>query len=391
MKHILCLLLILGLVYPVMAVRIESGRNVTIDKPVYEDVYITGGEIMINAPVYGDLIVAGGTVVINDSIYNDILAAGGTITFNGYVGDDIRCAGGKLNIMKDVPGDVILTGGNIWISEDAVIGNLISAGGKIVLDGQVAGSIKTMSGKFQLNGNVMKDIDCRGGEIVINGIVRGKSVLAAGSRLTIGNSAVFFNDVRYWSPSRHVSFNNSIKKGQAIYDASLQITSGQWYFLGFSSMLALVWYLGTVFITIMIIQYLFSRTMKKAGETAYNKAMPSLGYGVLFWLGTPVAAAVAFITVVGLPVGVLVLFSYIILAIFAGTITSVVAANWLNSRSLSNWSYWRMVFFAFGIFIVFKLVSFTPFFGWFIFALLVCISFGSILLNVNWRRSHKKI
>lgn len=387
MKHILLVALTLALAYQVKAVKIESGKNVTIDKPVYEDVYVTAGEVIINAPVYGDLVVAGGTVVINDSVYNDILAAGGSITFNGYAGDDIRCAGGKLFIMKEVEGDVIVTGGTVTIGEDAIINNLIAAGGEIILDGQVVGFIKTMSGKFYLNGNVMKDIDCRGGEIAIDGIVRGKSVLVAGDKLIIGNNAVFLNDVRYWAPYRQVAFKNSIKKGNVIYDASLRPTSRQWYFLGFSSILGLVWYLGTVFITIMIIQYLFSRTMKRAGQTVYDKTLRSLGYGVLFWLCVPVAVVIAFITIIGVPVGVLLLFSYLMLALFAGAITSVVAANWLNRRSLANWPYRQMVIVALGLFIIFKLVSLTPFLGWIVFALFVTIAFGAILQNVNWRRN----
>ncbi len=389
MKPILLLTVLLGIMYPVKAIRIESGRNVVIDKPVFEDVYVTGGEVMINASIYGDLIVAGGTVVVNDSVYSDILAAGGTLTFNGYVGDDIRCAGGKVNIMKNVPGDVVVTGGNIVISKDAVIGNLISAGGEITIDGQVAGVVKSASGKLLLNGSVMKDIDCRGAELTVNGTINGRSVLVAGDELIIGNKAAFNNDVRYWSPSKHVAFGDAVKNGKAVYDPSLRIDREQWYFLGFSSVLGLVWYMGMVFVMIMIIQYLFGRTMKKAGQTAYDRSMRSLGYGFLFWLGVPVAAVVACITVVGVPVGVILLFSYVILLLFAGTITSVVAANWLNSRSLANWSYWRMVFVALGTFMVFRLVSLTPFLGWFIFILLVCISFGAILQNVDWRRGKK--
>lgn len=390
MKHVLLLVLMLSVVCSAQAIRIQSGKNLVIDKPVYEDVYITGGEVMINAPIYGDLIVAGGTVTINDSVASDILAAGGTITFNGYVGDDIRCAGGRLNIMKNVSGDVVATGGRIVIGKDAVIGNLISAGGEITIDGAVTGTIKTAAGKLFLNGIVMKDIDCRGGDITINGTVNGRSVLVAAGRLTIGSAAAFNNEVRYWAPAK-VSFNNSLKNGQSIYDDSLKIERDQWYFLGFSSALGLIWYIGMVFVLIMVIQYLFPNIMNRAGQMAYDKALRSLGFGFLFWIGVPVAAVVACITVVGVPVGLILLFSYVMLAIFAGTITSVVAANWLNNRSLARWSYWRKVFIALGIFMVFKILSFTPFLGWFIFALLACIAFGSILLSVNWRRNRQAL
>lgn len=166
----------------------------------------------------------------------------------------------------------------------------------------------------------------------------------------------------------------------------MRLFKDKWYFLGFSSLLALIWYVGMVFLMIAIIQYLFGRTMKRAGQTAYDKSLKSLGIGVLFWIGVPVAVVIACITVIGVPAGLILLFGYIIVAVFAGTITSVVAANWLNNRSLSKWAYWRMVFVAMGIFVVFRIVSLTPFLGWFIFALLVCIAFGSILLNVNWKK-----
>ena len=114
--------------------------------------------------------------------------------------------------------------------------------------------------------------------------------------------------------------------------------------------------------------------------------MKSLGYGLLFWIGVPVAAVVACITIIGVPVGIILLFSYIVLALSGTVITSVVAANWLNNRSNTNWHYWRMVFGALGIFIIFKILSITPFLGWFILGVLVSIAFGSILQNINWRR-----
>lgn len=196
-------------------------------------------------------------------------------------------------------------------------------------------------------------------------------------------------DVRYWTTDRHVAFNSSIKKGEAIYDDSLRVNKDQWYFLGFSSLLGLVWYLGTVFITIIMIQYLFSQTMKKAGQTVYERPMLSFGLGILFWIAVPIAAVIAFVTLVGVPVGMLLILSYIILALFAGTITSVVVANWLNNRSRANWPYWRLVIVALGLFSIIRLISLMPFLGWFVFMLLVAISFGSILQNINWRSNIK--
>jgi len=386
MKHLVLLGLLLGIIYSVQATRIERGQHVVISQPVYEDLYITGADVVINAPVHGDLTIAGGTVTINDSVLNDIIIAGGTVTLNGFAGDNIRCAGGKLYILKNVAGDVVAFGGNIIIGKNVTIRNLIGAGGNITIDGNVTGMVRTVSGNLFLNGVVMKDIDCRGGKITINGTVHGQSILAANNEIVIEKGAAFDNGIRYWAPGQRVDFGQSVKGGQPIYDPSLRMDNNQWYYLGFSSVLWVLWYLGMVLLMIMIVQYLFSSTMKKAGRAMYDKSLKSFTYGLLFWIGAPVAAAVACVTIIGVPVGIILILAYIILALLATVITAVVAANWLSNRSNTNWQYWRMVFASLGIFVVFKILSFIPFIGWFILGVLVCIAFGSVLLNVNWRR-----
>jgi len=380
---VLCLSLCLA-VSSAFAFKIQYGKNITISQPVFEDLYIAGGNIVINAPVYGDLIIAGGTIHINDTVTNDILLAGGNVTFNGFVGDDIRCAGGNLRILKNVTGDVVITGGTILIDKDVTIGGLIASGGDITIDGKVNNNIKATTGKFVLNGIVLKDVDCRGGSITINGIIQGKAMLGASSKIIIGDSAEFRNEVRYWA--RHkANFKQSLKEGNAVFDPSLKIKYNHWYYLGFSTWLGLLWYIGMAFLMILFIQYLFSNTMKKAGDSVYKSALRSLAYGFLFCIAIPVIAVITIVTVIGLPLGIILLFSYIMLILLATVITSVVAANWLNNLGNLHQKFWKIVFSALGIFIILKILTFTPFLGWLIMVLLAFISFGSILLNVNWR------
>lgn len=99
----------------------------------------------------------------------------------------------------------------------------------------------------------------------------------------------------------------------------------------------------------------------------------------------PVIAVITFITVIGLPIGIILLFSYIMLILLATVITSVVAASWLNNPGNLKQKFWRIAFSAPGIFILLKILTFTPFLGWLIMMVLAFISFGSILLNINWR------
>ncbi|MFI5154439.1 MAG: polymer-forming cytoskeletal protein [Chitinophagales bacterium] len=367
------------------AFQLHYSDTLTITEPVYRNLYIAGGNVYINAPVHGDLIIAGGTIHINDTVTKDILLIGGKAIFNGYVGDDIRCAGANITVLKNVAGDVIILGGAMTIGKDARIGNLFSAGGNLTIDGTVTGELKGRAGNIVLNGTATKDVNCQAEKITINGKIQGPATLVASKEIEIGKNADFEFEARYWSPAGKIDFGRSTRPGLSIYDKSLKIDYDRWYFLGFASLLGLIWYAGMAVILILMLQYLFSSTMKKAGETAYLFTWRSLVYGVLFWIGVPVMAIISFITIIGVPIGLILIMIYIISAILASVVVSVVGANWLNNSSGSKWKFWKLVFAAFGIFVMLKIFTSTPFFGWIILSLLVCIAFGAIGTNINWR------
>lgn len=365
--------------------QVKYGKLVTISQPVYEDLYVAGGTVIINAPIHGDLVVAGGTVNVNDSVLNDILVAGGNITFNGYAGDDIRCAGGNIHVMKNVAGDLVVTGGEVFIEEGATIGGIIAGGGNITINGNVTGGIRTASGKLVLNGPA-KELDCRGTSITINGRIDGPATIAANDALTIGSNAAFAGDVRYWSPSRTTDFKQSLKGGTARFDPSLRYAQDQWYFLGFTTLLGMLWYAGMALVLIILAQYLFGSLFKKAGESMYQSALRSLGFGLLYWIGVPVAAAIAMITIIGVPVGLLLMAMYVALLLMASIIVSVTVANLFARRYDKPWGFWKLVGAAFMIFMVLKVVTFTPFLGRLIWVVLVCMAFGAIAQHIKWKK-----
>lgn len=369
------------------AIEIKSGERVTITQPLREDLYVTGGTVVINAPIYGDVIVVGGTITLNDSVQFDLIAAGGEIFVNGYVGDDIRSAGGRLHLSGNVGGDVVVTGGTILIDQSTTInGSMLVGGGEVTIDGIVKGQLKSGAGKLELNGNVQKGIDARGGQLKINGQIMGHSTLAA-EDIIVGEKAAFHGDVHYWNENGSLDFKNSIKGGVATFDPSLKIETGHWHNLGFASKQILFWYLGTALFMIFIMQYLFSQTFKKAASTVLNESVKSLGIGFLFVVGMPVAIVVSFITLLAIPVGLILLFIYVMLFMLAISISSLVIGNWLNNVYYQGkWKYIKLSFVSFFVFVVLKLFSLTPFVGFPIIVLVVCMAWGALLLNIKWKR-----
>jgi hypothetical protein len=386
MKKILMILFLLLPFTSLKAYRIEWGRSVTISQPVYEDLYVAGGTVTINAPVYGDLIVAGGTININDTIMNDLLLAGGTVRIKGYVADDIRCAGGDLELLNNLGGDLVVTGGKVFIGENAVIGGgLVSSGGEIKLEGMVNGYVRAVAASFVFNGKVNNDFNCRADKLVINGSVAGKSVIAA-RELSLGINAEFRNSIRYWTKGARPEFNKHLQSGVLVYDPSLKIKSKSWYFLGHGTLFGMIWYVLMVFLFIALIQYLFSNTFKKAGSTIDHAQLRPLLSGFLFFIAVPIGALALFVTVIGIPVGLLLVLAYVSIILLATIITAIVVANWYNYRFNQHWTYWQIVWSALAMFVLFKLVSFTPFLGGLIMIVIACIAFGAVLLNIHLRK-----
>jgi hypothetical protein len=104
-------------------------------------------------------------------------------------------------------------------------------------------------------------------------------------------------------------------------------------------------------------------------------------------VGIPVAIAVSFVMLLSIPVGLILLFGYLILFVLATSISSVVIANWLNNVYFKGkWKYIKLSFASFFVFVVLKLFSLTPFVGFPITVLVVCMAWGAILLNIKWKR-----
>jgi len=366
--------------------RVDWGRTVTITSAVHEDLYVAGGTVIINAPVYGDVIIAGGTITVNDTIMNDLLVAGGKVTLNSYVADDIRCAAGELHILKTVGGDVVITGGTVEIAKEVIInGGLITGGGNIVVNGTINGDVRAAAASFSFNGTANRNFDCRAERLIMNGGVAGMSVLAA-REINIQSNASFHNNVRYWNKQGKLDFRQAIKNGNATYDPSLKINGNNWYFLGHATTIGFVWYLLTVFSFILLIQFLFGNTFKKAGHATGHSLLKSLGLGFLFFIGVPIAITLLLITIIGVPIGLILMASFVVLVLLATVITSLVIANWYNEKFGHNWNYWKIVLSAMLMFILLKLVSFTPFLGWLIMIVIACIAFGALLRNISWKR-----
>lgn len=386
MKQILSVFLCLT-ISSVYGIELRGGDNIVISDTVRHNLYLGGGTVTINAPVLGDLIIAGGSITINDSVAGDILLAGGEVFFYGATANDIRCAGGRLHIKNNVSGDLIVAGGEVSVDRRVQVGELVIAGGNVIMDGRVLGEMKCYAGNAVLNGEVYGNAEMKGGTVTINGSINGRSVLAA-EEIILGSKASFNGDVRYWCEKGQLDFGGKISNGKAIFDESLALESGPWRNVGLMSVLAVLWYVGMVLVMLILLQYFFGARFRNKERNLRENRWKAFGYGFLFFIGAPVAIVISLVTLIGIPLGLILLFTYILALIFSTAVASLLYTHWLRQRRNANWGFWRMIFISLGIFVVIKIIGMIPFAGWLLVFIMKCLAFGALLIGLSLRRSN---
>jgi hypothetical protein len=88
-----------------------------------------------------------------------------------------------------------------------------------------------------------------------------------------------------------------------------------------------------------------------------------------------------FITVIGIPVGLIVGTFYVILAALATIITALVGAYWFQQSRRQAWQPAQLALVALGLFILLQILGMIPFVGWVGKIALAMIAFGAILDN----------
>jgi hypothetical protein len=150
----LLVLFLLFLPAGVSALATYSGDQISIDKPVSDDVFAAGGVITVNAPI-DSLIAAGGTITLNAPVKGDVIVAGGRVTANNNIGGKLVAAGGTVEVNGDVGTNALITGGTVTVNPRATIGkDAAISGGAVTSSGHVMGNLSVQSQSFSDTGTV---------------------------------------------------------------------------------------------------------------------------------------------------------------------------------------------------------------------------------------------
>ncbi len=301
---------------------------------VERNVQVFGPSVRTAATVKGDFLAAGGRVVVDQSVADDALLLGGTVDVRAPVGDDVRVAGGDISLESAVGGDVMAAGGNVKLTSGAqVVGRAELAGGDVLVDGRVDGSLNVRARRLVLNAPVGGSVQAAVELLEIGPQARvGGALRHTASTVTQDPAAVlsaplervdrlFDNDTRWGRGERH-----------PMHDNGWPAMAGWWLLVPLSMGLLAVLALAGV------VLFVFSRFAGQAAHQIETEPWRALGVGAVLLLALPVLAVLLFFTLLGIPLGLVVMAMYPPLLLLGWLIGALFAARWLasNARPADN-------------------------------------------------------
>jgi cytoskeletal protein CcmA (bactofilin family) len=306
------------LIAPANAADIRSGQKLVIPagEVVNDDLYLFGSGITVDGAVNGDIIAFGDMVVINGPVNGNLNVGAQDITVKGRVRDSVRVASSLVDIDGNVGGDLVAAASQVNITSTGSVGrDFLMAVGTVHVDGPVGKDIRGSVGDLFINSSVGGNVD-----IASRGVKLEPAASIAG-------------DLTYKSENKAEQAKEAVVKGQVKQvvppqprpsgEAAGQMIGGVVAVIAGFIVLLLILVAVLKYIAALLTGIIFILIARKyipgLVQTLKSKPWPCLGYGTLFFFLAPVAIAIAFMLVIGIPLGLAGLALYT-LAVYLGHI-----------------------------------------------------------------------
>ena len=301
------------------AVASETRRGQTVsvssEETIKGDIFLIGDRIKVDGTVEGDVFLFGHDATVNGHVQGDVFGFAQTLQVDGKVDGNIRAITNTLTIRGTVAKNVLTIDERV---------NLESAG-------KIGGSLTIFVESLNLEGNLGRDLMAFGKHVTVSGKIGG-DIREKGSELTITSGGEVGGRIHYEgdnpaevSPKAKlaspVEFKKLVHKHE-YRDAHYYV----W---------RVIWTAAFVLFG-MVLVLLAPRFARETISAAELYGAP-IGLGILVFFGVPIAAVIACVTVVGIPLGIFTIGFWLLMLCCAELIVGAVVGNWILGRATDTW------------------------------------------------------
>jgi cytoskeletal protein CcmA (bactofilin family) len=359
------LLLPLGAAYA-FEVKVDNSIHLNKEEIADGNIYANCQEMTIDGTVNGDIIALCQKIVINGTVEGDVIAFGQNIEINGEVKGNARLAGPQITINGVIGHNVNVLGNDIKFTKNsAVKWDVLVAGVNGNFDGNIDGNLHGLISAASISGKVGRNIN----------LTIDDSTSTNNSNLIVTKEAVIAGNINYTATKDLTLESTSSVSGQINKEArKVNTHNNNWLWVIFYKLSSLI------LIAIVLIS-LKKKSLEEVTEKINSKWWQSLLIGLAILFFTPPLIVLLMLTIVGIPLALMILAFYLIAILLSLIFSSYYLGNLIfKSTKFKNNNIYLITIF--GI-VIFTLLSFIPFIGWFISLLAITIGLGSLFLTIK--------
>ena len=362
MKKYLLVAFLLLVAIPASAVRFaqdDKTYSIPAGTTLSEDLYAAGDTVLIAGQVAGDVHIAGNTVETSGIVTESLFAAGRTVTIGGTAGQDVHAAAQTIIVKGMVQGDVVAAGETLLIAEGAVVdGNVLFFGGQLVIEGEVKGEVHVWGNEISLTNAQTGSVSAYTESVsLVNSTVTGDLTYTSKKEASVDSASVV---------------TGKIDKKDPVMTAAAPLVRWSPFDIG-----TLLMAIAATAVALA----LFPRAVSIAVMDAVARPTKSILLGIAGLILTPIVAVVLLFTVVGMPLGFLVLFVYGAAIIIAKILSGVFAGALI--AQLVKKEYKVSYLWAGAGIVALTLFPLIPYIGWIPGSIAFLIMFGILIRSLE--------
>lgn len=343
----------------------------------------TGNDVTLSAgqSLSTSLFASGKTIDIAGSVDGDVFCVGQDITITGDISGDVICAGQNVHVAGHVNGNIRVAGQSVTIG-GSTARSVSAAGQSVTLEaaGEVGGDTSIAGQSVTLNGTVGRDLLVGSDSVIINGIVN-RDVQATVTNLTLGSNSRIAGNLSY------VSNNDASRAGGAQIVGNVSRTEpavGQERGARFGALIGggfafALYMLVALLLIALALVLLIPQFIRDATEVALRSPWKTLLVGILASFLVPVVIAALMFTLIGIPLAMLLLLSWIVIVCISVPFAAYYFGYLLLGKNTTS-SIWIMLLGSVIILVLF-MIPFVGFLAW-----LVSMWFGLGIILLQYSR-----
>ena len=289
-------------------------------------------ELLKNETVKTDLLVTCSRARIDGTVEGDLFLFAQSADISGHIKGDVILFVQSARVTGQVDGNIRAATNNLTIT-GTVGRNVLSLNEVLNLDtaGRVDGSLTGFAQSVGIDGKLGRDLLVFDDDTTISGSAGGE-VRAKGRNMFIVSSAQIAGPIHYEGDNPAVVASGAKLASPVEFtkrEHKSQYRGGHYY------VWRVIW--TAAFVLLGLVLFLLLPKFAEEATEAGGRVGAPLGLGVLVFFGVPIAAIIACITVVGIPLGILTLGSWFLALNCAEIVVGTVVGSWILGKSSDTW------------------------------------------------------